>query len=281
MSAIIQPTTQNDIPWQIKMFRRSLKKQLKLEALLGFASDLSGKDCLLVTCGDNNGALNWFFRDHGGLWTWADIEDENLDQISEMLSEPVIHLPEDNFPLGDARFDLVIAIDVLEHLEKEWPFLKELTRVLKPGGSAIVTVPNGDAFLLANRLKWRVGMIPEVYGHTRAGYTLDELKETVSRVGLNPVSGGGYSRFFTEVLELAINYSYVFVLSRKEDNPSQSHIAPTSSGELKTHGMAYRLYSLMYPLMRLISKLDRILPEDRNYAVIVTAIKPAGLGENQ
>ena len=68
-----------------------------------------------------------------------------------------------------------------------------------------------------------------------------------------------------------INFSYVFVLSRK--NKSAGHIAPTSSGELKTHGTAYRLYLLVYPIMHLISKLDRLLPTRTNNAVIVAAVK--------
>ena len=274
MSAVSNPPTKNDLPWQIQNYRRSLKKQLKVKALLKFAGDFNGKDCLLVTFGDNNGALNWYFRAQGGTWTWANIDGKDLDQIKEFLDEPVLLLPENNFALGNDCYDCIIAIDVLEYLEKDQPFLEELKRVLKPGGLAIVTVPNIDAMLLANRIKWRIGMTPAMYGHTRAGYTLDELNRSVLQAGLNPVGEGGYSRFFTEILELAINYSYVYILSRKGHYSSQSYISPTSSGELKNHGAAYRLYSLIYPLMRLISKLDYFLQGDKNYAVIVSAVKP-------
>jgi hypothetical protein len=71
----------NHRPWQIEMFRRSIKKQQKLRALLEFLGETTGKKCLLVTCGDNNGALNWHFRKHGGEWTWADVSGENHDQF--------------------------------------------------------------------------------------------------------------------------------------------------------------------------------------------------------
>jgi hypothetical protein len=43
----------------------------------------------------------------------------------------------------------------------------------------------------------------------------------------------------------------------------------------KLTGAAYRLYSLLLPIMRLISKLDGFLPRDRVYAVIVTATRGA------
>lgn len=264
--------TTSTTPWQLTMFRRSLKKQLKLDALLKLMGRVDGQNCLLVTCGDNNGALNYYFREHGGHWTWGDVAAENLDEMSRFLSEPVQHVPDGRFPFPNDHFDCVVSIDVLEHVDDDQPFLREARRVLRPDGRLLVTVPNGDPKLWANRLKWRLGMTPEVYGHTRAGYTVAELQTAVQTAGLHPTGSGGYSRFFTEIVELTINYGYVFVLSRKKGGAEPGHIAPTTSGELKTHGAAYRLYSLAYPLMRLVSKLDALRPARTNNAVIVVAI---------
>jgi 2-polyprenyl-3-methyl-5-hydroxy-6-metoxy-1,4-benzoquinol methylase len=264
---------QDSPPWQLAMFRRSLKKQLKLEAMLDLMGDLSGQNCLLVTCGDNNGALNWYFREHGGHWTWGDTTGENLAEMSQLLGEPVLPLPETSFPFAEGQFDCVVSIDVLEHLTDDRPFLAELRRVLRVGGTAVVTVPNGDPQLLANRLKWRVGMTPEVYGHTRAGYTVAELEAALQTADFQPIAHSGYSRFFTEMVELAINFGFVFVLSRKKGGTKEGQIAPTSSGELKTHGAAYKLYGYVYPLMQLISRMDSLLPARTNNAVIVKARK--------
>lgn len=260
-------------PWQLEMFGRSLKKQQKLHALLKFTGELSGQKCLLLTCGDNNGALNWYFRQGGGEWVWGDVTAENLDEISRFLGEKVYYVPEAQFPFADNEFDCVVAIDVLEHLADDQAFLHELRRVLKPGGRAIVTVPNGDSQLLANRLKWQLGMRPDKYGHTRAGYTVPELRSSLTSAGFQPVSDGGYSRFFTEMVELAINFSYVYILSRKKKQ-SAGHIAPTTSTELKQHGLAYRIYGLTFPMMRLVSKLDALVPNAGYGAVIVGALNP-------
>ena len=263
----------NNPPWQIKMFQRSIKKQQKLKALLGLLGETRDKKCLLITCGDNNGALNWYFREHGGEWTWADVSGENNDQISDLLNEPVYALKDDDFRMPSEQFDCVVSIDVLEHLKHDQPFLKELKRVLKPGGKAVVTVPNGDHKLLANRIKWGLGMTPEVYGHTRAGYTIAELSDTMRMSGLEPNDSGGYSRFVTEMIELVINFGYVRLLANKRGGTQPGHIAPVSSGELKTHGMAYKIYSLFFPIARAISLLDILLPRRTNNAVIVTALK--------
>ncbi|MBO3128906.1 class I SAM-dependent methyltransferase [Dermatophilus congolensis] len=44
-------------------------------------------------------------------------------------------------PLPDASLDLVTAFDVLEHLEEDDRCVKEVARVLKPGGAFLVAVP--------------------------------------------------------------------------------------------------------------------------------------------
>jgi len=263
----------NHLPWQIKMFRRSIKKQQKLRTLLELLGETRGKKCLLVTCGDNNGALNWYFREHGGEWTWADVSGETNNQIAQLLGEPVHAYKEHEFQISDGQFDCVVSIDVLEHLQHDQPFLKEVKRVLRSNGRAVVTVPNGDPKLLANQIKWKLGMTPEVYGHTRAGYTIAELSDSIRTAGLRPKETGGYSRLITEMIELVINFGYVRVLSKKRGGAQPGHIAPVSSGELKTHGIAYKIYSLIFPIAWALSLLDNLFPAKTNNAVIVTALK--------
>lgn len=45
-------------------------------------------------------------------------------------------------PLKDSSFDVILALDVLEHLKKPSNVLKEISRVLKPEGVLIVVVPS-------------------------------------------------------------------------------------------------------------------------------------------
>lgn len=44
-------------------------------------------------------------------------------------------------PFADHSFDLVTAFDVVEHVENDQSVFKEMTRVLKPSGSLIFSVP--------------------------------------------------------------------------------------------------------------------------------------------
>jgi SAM-dependent methyltransferase len=43
-------------------------------------------------------------------------------------------------PFTDSHFDAVIAKDILEHLQKPWLLVREMRRVLKPGGIVMASV---------------------------------------------------------------------------------------------------------------------------------------------
>jgi SAM-dependent methyltransferase len=45
-------------------------------------------------------------------------------------------------PWPDACFDLILCVEGIEHLEDAFAFLREMHRLLKPGGTLIVSTPN-------------------------------------------------------------------------------------------------------------------------------------------
>jgi len=263
-------------PWPLELFDHSLKKRLKLELLLELAGPLAGKRCLLLTCGDNPGALNWHFREAGGTWSWAEMEEDRIPVMEDLLDESVSHASDDGLPFPDGTFDLVVVIDVHEHLDEVSALNREIARVLAPGGAALLTTPNGDTRLPLARVKRMLGMTPRVYGHRVQGYTVGELEEMAREAGLVPERWGAYSRFFTEGIELAINVAYVKVLGRSPDEGErrEGEIAPSSAGDLENVGGAYRLYRRVYPVLRAVSRLDSLLPGRGGYAVAIVARRP-------
>lgn len=46
-----------------------------------------------------------------------------------------------SLPFGDAAFDLVCALDVIEHVDDDGAALRELSRVTKPGGTVVISAP--------------------------------------------------------------------------------------------------------------------------------------------
>ncbi|MBI2837408.1 MAG: methyltransferase domain-containing protein [Acidobacteria bacterium] len=264
-------------PWQIKMFNKSLKKRMKVATLAGHLRSVGDKRCLLLTCGDNNGAMNYQIRKLGGAWTWADMEGHSIPDMESLLGEKVLHLPlEDGrkWPIEDGAFECVVAIDCHEHLDAPKALNLELARITRPGGTLIVTTPNGNERKLAVRIKHMVGMTKEKYGHKVVGYDIPDHERMLSDVGLRPVASSSYSRFFTEMLELCINFAYVNLLSKKKEAVvPEGTIAPTTQDQFKSINKTYKIYSMIYPFFWLASKLDYLLLFTRGYAVVVEARK--------
>ncbi len=48
-------------------------------------------------------------------------------------------------PLADGFFDVIVSTEVVEHLENPRDVFREFNRMLKPGGSLIVTTPNQES----------------------------------------------------------------------------------------------------------------------------------------
>lgn len=55
-------------------------------------------------------------------------------------------------PFDDAEFDTVVCVEGLEHIENPANAIREFARILRPGGMAIVSVPN--IMNIEERLKW-------------------------------------------------------------------------------------------------------------------------------
>lgn len=262
--------------WQLQMFRYSLKKQQKMRALLSMIGETDGKKCLLITCGDNNGAMNWYFKQHGGDWSWADAEPDFTQQIGEVTGDEVVTFDkrDPQLPFEDDEFDLLVTIDVHEHLQNPELLNQELFRLVSSVGRVYVTTPNGEKDKLATRIKKLVGMGPEQYGHYVIGYEIPQLREQLDEVGFIPVEDSSYSRFFTEMVELGINFVYVKLLSSRGTTGAKTgQISPQTRSQVKSVEKTLKFYKFIYPLISLISKLDFLDRSPQGYAVIVEARK--------
>jgi len=59
-----------------------------------------------------------------------------------------------NLPFANKTFDRIIASEVLEHIRDDEKAISEMYRVLRPGGIAIVTVPNRNYPFCWDPLNW-------------------------------------------------------------------------------------------------------------------------------
>lgn len=84
-------------------------------------------------------------------------------------------------PQGDNTYDLVVSIEVAEHIPNHARFFEEIIRVAKPGGRIIVTTPN----ILNMASRWNFFL----YGfNTAAPYPIDPDLPDMSMEHINPIS---------------------------------------------------------------------------------------------
>lgn len=72
-------------------------------------------------------------------------------------------------PYADASFDLVVAMDVVEHLPDPLPWLKELVRVTRRGGHLFLTTPNYASKSLVTIENTALELVARRQGFSRAG----------------------------------------------------------------------------------------------------------------
>lgn len=97
--------------------------------------------------------------------TWA------IDDLTELESE--------------GPFDLILAVDVMEHIPEDETVFEHFERVLRPGGHVIINTPSdqGGSDVQEEGDESFIGE------HVREGYGREELAEKLRAAGLEPVKG--------------------------------------------------------------------------------------------
>jgi SAM-dependent methyltransferase len=258
--------------WQLKIFKKTLKKKEKLAIIQRLLPDLKGKKCLDLGCA--KGTISYFLGQEGGSWVHEDLDFSNVSATRDLVGAHTAVIPPETIPHANNTFDVIVSLDILEHLHQDRLFVKEMARVLKPGGKLILSTPATGPVFLLNRVKNWTGLTPDKYGHVVEGYTLLQLETMLSDAGFNLESADTYSRFFTELVEFLINLVFVKFLRKSTVEKRDGHISPGSAEEINKYRKQLRIYALIYPWIWLFTRLDKLLWWQKGYATLLVASKP-------
>lgn len=260
--------------WQLQIYKKSLKKKEKIDLLLKSLHNLEGKRCLEVGCA--RGTVSHFLRSAGGKWVHADTDRSNVDAAIALVKDGVIQIPPNVLPFPDASFDVIVSLDYLEHVHDDAAAMNEMRRVLKRGGLLLISTPTtGPAFVL-NKIKPMIGLTIDKYGHVREGYALKDLTGRLRNQGYEILTSTTYSRFFTEFIEMGINFAFVNILGKGmegESSKRDGNITIGSKESFQKHQGSMKLYSAAYPLIYAFTRLDKLIPFVEGYALMIEARK--------
>lgn len=112
---------------------------MKDRNILDFCKNLD-KNFRVLDIGCGNGSFLSKLKEYGFNYLYgADIGNYLTHSGIEHV---IIDINRDNLPHNDYSLDIVVALQVLEHLENYFLILQETTRVLKSGGLFVIAVPN-------------------------------------------------------------------------------------------------------------------------------------------
>lgn len=133
-----------------------------------------GADVLDAACGEGYGSYlmkTWGAQSVTGM----DIDASAVDKARESFkADGLAYLQHDvqTLPFEDHVFDVVVSLETLEHLDDAEMFLQEIKRVLRPGGTVILSCPNDNYYYERDHTKNPF--------HKRT-YTFYEFKEFAER----------------------------------------------------------------------------------------------------
>ncbi len=103
-------------------------------------------------------------------------------------------------PFDDHYADVILLLDLLEHLDDDRGAVEEIARVLKPSGKAIITTPMKDGVPFPLLSKAKSQAINRSWGHVRAGYSVEDMGELIRETDLQVVQESRYFNFLTRLI---------------------------------------------------------------------------------
>jgi len=103
-------------------------------------------DCDVIDCACGSGESSDIFREAGARSVIGiDINDASIKAAAARYSRPGLRFAAGDgvaLPVEDCSCDVLVSLETIEHIVDDRHFIREIARVLRPGGLLICSTPN-------------------------------------------------------------------------------------------------------------------------------------------
>jgi hypothetical protein len=246
------------VRWQEKLFKRSVRRQMRLKKLKGLIGTTTNQDCLEITAGD--GVISSRLREGGGRWKTLTLSAAAKASLDWFLDDPVDVFQAPAIQEADGTFDLVVIVDALERVRDDYAFIKECHRILKPSGRLVITASRRMVLCLGScPLRSIFGLSWRAKGMERNGYTSGEFFE-VLKDGFDVPDTDTYSSCCVEMPGLICEAAANKLAHGPYNMPGEKAGTEEFYHYTKLNAFATVLYPLMWILAKLEEKLLFLMP---------------------
>jgi len=237
--------------------------------VLGFLDPKINEKILDIGCGDGVWYLG--LRKKGIDVTGIDLSDYDLNKLKERaaafkIGSDAIKADAQKMPFKENSFDKVYSISTFEHIEDDKKVFGEVSRVLKPNGLLVISVPMKEVPFLtkvavkapkfikklfynklvqdAENAEDYLNNFNQYYFHCR-NYTMDDVQERLQNYGFEIVKKSYNCRFFGSAIWSMYHTLKLF----------ERHKSPTTDYKFRSE----TVFAIISPLFYLLFLIDRLL----------------------
>lgn len=182
-----------------------------------------------------------------------------------------------SLPFETNSFDEVVMSEVTEHLPYDVKGLKEVYRVLKPGGIACITVPHANYPFLWDPINWtlehlfdthfKIGFFAGIWNQHERLYTKDQIKDVVKKAGFEVIE----QKYITW---WCLPFSHYLINIGARILVKGGGVVAQGANKFKPSQKRSLLPSIYFGLAETVDKLNDIFPVNSGVSVLTLAFKP-------